>query len=60
MICKPKSSKFKNKGLKCFTLVLMNLYNIWVLLSEMSDKNILINIKTFVYVPVYVGHLCVI
>ncbi len=28
----------RNKGLKYFTLCVMNLYNIWVSLSEMSDK----------------------
>ncbi len=30
----------RNKGLKYFTLCVMNLYNIWISLSEMSDKNI--------------------
>ncbi len=28
----------RNKGLEYFTLCVMNLYNIWVSLSEMSDK----------------------
>ncbi len=27
----------RNKGLKYFTLCVMNLYNIWISLSEMSD-----------------------
>ncbi len=34
----PKISR--NKSLKYFTLCVMNLYNIWVSLSEMSDKNL--------------------
>ncbi len=31
---------FRNKGLKYLTLCVMNLYNKWVSLSEMSDKSI--------------------
>ncbi len=45
----------RNKGLKYFTLSVMNLYNIWVSLSEMSDKKILIFFmifKFFLDVPV--------
>ncbi len=30
----------RNKGLKYFTICVMNLYNIWVSLSEMTDKKI--------------------
>ncbi len=29
--------KSRNEGLKYFTLCVMNIYNIWVSLSEMSD-----------------------
>ncbi len=38
----------RNKGLKYFTLCVMNLYNIWVSLYEMSDKN-----KKKIYIYIY-------
>ncbi len=46
----------RNKGLKYFTLCVMNLYNIWVSLSEMSDNNIDVfhDILFFFDVPVCV------
>ncbi len=48
----------RNKDLKYLTLCVMNLYNIWFSLSEMSDKNIDIDMIlyfSFLYEPV----LCV-
>ncbi len=43
------------KGLTYFDLFALNLYNIWVSISEMSDKNIDLfhNIQFFLDVPVY-------
>ncbi len=40
----------RNKGLKYLTLYVMNLYNIWVSLSEMSDKKYLLFVKILYFV----------
>ncbi len=40
IICKPKSSTFQEIKAWNISLCVMNLYNIWVSLSEMSNTNI--------------------
>lgn len=38
-----RKKKLRNKGLKDFTLCVTDLYNLWVSLSEMIDKNAFLN-----------------
>ncbi len=49
----------RNKGLKYFTLCVINLYNIWVSLSEMSDKNIDLFHDIFFFLDVPASHYLV-